>query len=377
MCSMVGVVEPTVSLAPEAGEDFRAVAVAMQANPMAVLLDSGCSHHLIGTKVVFVNMALSDGVKHVRGFNGALQPVEGHGTVALQGEAGKRVLIPDVLYVQGVQANLLSAGQLKESGVQLHGDVDEMLLIAATGEVLSRAHYTGRVLCIDLHPCLAQSPSTEVAALQTIVPATKSTPDRWHARLTHIGVDTIQSSAKHEVATGLNIKPSTGADPPCVLCIGGNLARHTFPNQGSDAEEALAVVHIDWQVLVERQNKKSVLMLRSERGGEFLVKEFTNFVNGKGIFHNLTCPYTLQQNVMAEREMRTAIKSVWTMLLHMGVQHHWWHLALRQAVWVRNCLERSTTPPGTTPYQLLIGKKADLTLAWVWGCMVQLMVPEQ
>ncbi|CAI7901621.1 unnamed protein product [Closterium sp. NIES-53] len=375
---MVGVVEPTVSLAPEAGEDFRAVAVAMQANPMAVLLDSGCSHHLIGTKVVFVNMALSDGVKHVRGFNGALQPVEGHGTVALQGEAGKRVLIPDVLYVQGVQANLLSAGQLKESGVQLHGDVDEMLLIAATGEVLSRAHYTGRVLCIDLHPCLAQSPSTEVAALQTIVPATKSTPDRWHARLTHIGVDTIQSSAKHEVATGLDIKPSTGADPPCVLCIGGNLARHTFPNQGSDAEEALAVVHIDqWQVLVERQNKKSVLMLRSERGGEFLVKEFTNFVNGKGIFHNLTCPYTLQQNVMAEREMRTAIKSVWTMLLHMGVQHHWWHLALRQAVWVRNCLERSTTPPGTTPYQLLIGKKADLTLAWVWGCMVQLMVPEQ
>ncbi|CAI7788978.1 unnamed protein product [Closterium sp. NIES-53] len=325
---MVGVVEPTVSLAPEAGEDFRAVAVAMQANPMAVLLDSGCSHHLIGTKVVFVNMALSDGVKHVRGFNGALQPVEGHGTVALQGEAGKRVLIPDVLYVQGVQANLLSAGQLKESGVQLHGDVDEMLLIAATGEVLSRAHYTGRVLCIDLHPCLAQSPSTEVAALQTIVPATKSTPDRWHARLTHIGVDTIQSSAKHEVATGLDIKPSTGADPPY-------------------------------------------------RGGEFLVKEFTNFVNGKGIFHNLTCPYTLQQNVMAEREMRTAIKSVWTMLLHMGVQHHWWHLALRQAVWVRNCLERSTTPPGTTPYQLLIGKKADLTLAWVWGCMVQLMVPEQ
>ncbi|CAI7870052.1 unnamed protein product [Closterium sp. NIES-54] len=65
------------------------------------------------------------------------------------------------------------------------------------------------------------------------------------------------------------------------------------------------------------------------------------------------------------------------MLLHMGVQHHWWHLALRQAVWVRNCLERSTTPLGTTPYQLLTGKKPDLTLARVWGYMVQFMVPEQ
>ncbi|CAI7904303.1 unnamed protein product [Closterium sp. NIES-54] len=75
-----------------------------------------------GTKAVFVDMAPSDGVKHVHGFNGALQPVEGRGTVALQGAAGKRVLIPYVLYVPGVQANLLSAGQLKESGVHVKGD---------------------------------------------------------------------------------------------------------------------------------------------------------------------------------------------------------------------------------------------------------------
>ncbi|CAI7748458.1 unnamed protein product [Closterium sp. NIES-54] len=118
-------------------------------------------------------------------------------------------------------------------------------------------------------------------------------------------------------------------------------------------------------------------MLRSDQGGEFLGKEFTDFADGKGIVHDLTCPYTPQQNGMAEREMRTAVESVRTMLLHMSVQHHCWHLVLRQAVWVRNCLERSTTPPGTTPYQLLTGKKLDLTLARVWGCMVQFMVPEQ
>ncbi|CAI7736447.1 unnamed protein product [Closterium sp. NIES-53] len=303
-CSMVGVSEPTVSLAPEAGEDFQVVATAVQANPMAVLLDTGCFHHLMGTKAVFVDMALSDGVKHVCGFNGALQPVEGRGTVALQGEAGKRVLIPDVLYIPSVQANLLSTGQLKESEVQLQGDGDEMVLVAATREVL----------------------------------ATKSTPYRLHARLAHVGVDTIKSSTKHKVAIGLDITPSTGADPPCVSCVGGKLARHTFPAKGSDTEEALAVVHIDlcgpfrvvakdgslyflllkdchnrfvwvmpvakksdvlwefqkWLVLMERQAKKAVLMLRSDRGGEFLGMEFTDFVDGKGIVHNLTCPYTPQ-----------------------------------------------------------------------------------
>ncbi|CAI7793242.1 unnamed protein product [Closterium sp. NIES-53] len=321
---MIGVVEPTVSLAPEAGEDFQAVAAAVQANPMTVLLDSGWSHHRMGTKAVFVDMAPGDGVKHVCGFNGALQPIEGRETVALQGEAEKRVLIPDVLYVPGVQANLLSAGQLKESGVQLKGDDDEKLLVARPrGAWSSTLHRTS-----PLH-----RPSPQLNA------------------------------AKHEVPTGLDITLSTGADAPCVSCVGGKMAWHTFPTKGSDVEEALAVMHIDlcgpfrvaakdgslyflllkdrytrfvwvmpiakqsdvlrefqkWLVLVERQAKKSMLMLRSDRGGEFLGREFTDFVDGKGIVHDLTCPYTLQQNDMAEREMRRAVESVRTMLLHMAV----------------------------------------------------------
>ncbi|CAI7865702.1 unnamed protein product, partial [Closterium sp. NIES-53] len=200
-----------------------------------------------GDEGAFVDMGPSGNVKHVRGFNGALQAVEGRSTVALQGEARKHVLIPDVLYVPGVQANLLSAGQLKENGVLLQDDGDEMMLVNATGEVLGRARYTGRVLCTSLQPCSTKlsSKSVEVVALRTIASATKSTPPRWHARLAHIDIDTIQSSAKHNVTTGLDITPSTGTGLPCVSCVGGKLARHTFPDKGSDAEEALAVVHID------------------------------------------------------------------------------------------------------------------------------------
>ncbi|CAI5484688.1 unnamed protein product [Closterium sp. Yama58-4] len=360
-CSLVGVVEPTASLSPEAGDDFQAMAAAVQANPAVVLLDSGCSHHLMGTNDIFVDLEPSGDVKHVRGFNGALQDVHGRGTVALQGEAGKRVLIPDVLYVPGVHANLQSAGQLKENGVKLQDDGDEMLLVSATGDVLGRATYSGRVLCTDLRHCLATN-AADVVALRAIVSATKSTPNRLHARLAYVGMDTIRSSAKHEVAIGLDLKSTSGSDSPCVSCVGGKLARHTFPDKGSDAVDALAVVHIDlcgpfrvaakdgslyflllkdrktryvwvrpvakksdvlqefmqWLVVAERQTKKSVLMLRSDRGGEFLGKDFTAFVDGKCIVHVLTCPYAPQENGMAEREMRTVVESVRTMLLHMG-----------------------------------------------------------
>ncbi|CAI7844794.1 unnamed protein product [Closterium sp. NIES-53] len=207
-------------------------------------------------------------------------------------------------------------------------------------------------------------------------------------------MNTIRSSAKHAVATGLDFKSASGADLPCLSCVAGKQARHTFPDQGSDANNVLAVVHVDlcgpfqvaakdgspyfllmkdrktryvwvrpvakkldalqgfvqWLAVTERQTKKSVLMLHSDRGGEFLGKQFTDFVNGKGIVHDLTCPYTPQQNGMEERGMRTVVESVQTMMLHMGVQHYWWHLALLQAVWVRNCLERSTLQSGMTPY---------------------------
>ncbi|CAI7753489.1 unnamed protein product, partial [Closterium sp. NIES-54] len=422
-CSLVGIMEPTVSLAPEAGEDFQVMAAAMQANPAVVLLDSGCSHHLMGTKEVFVNLQPSGDVKHMRGFNGAPQGVQGRSTDALQGESGRQVLIPDVLYVPDVRANLLSAGQLKENGVKLQEDGEGMLLVSAAGDVLGRASYTERVLCTNMRPCSAKSttPVTEVVALRANVSVAKSTPDRLHARLAYVGMNTIRRSAKHEVATGLDLKSASGADLPCVSCVGGNLARHTFPDQGSDADDVLAVVHVDlcgpfrvaakdgslyllllkdcktryvwvrpvakkldalqefvqWLAGTEQQTKKSVLMLRSDRGGEFLGKQFTDFVNGKRIVHNLTCPCTPHQNGMAEREMRTVVESVRTMLLHIGLQHHWWHLALRQAVWVCNYLERSTLQPGTTPYKLLTRKKPDLSLARVWGCMAKFLVPEK
>ncbi|CAI5991678.1 unnamed protein product [Closterium sp. NIES-64] len=391
-CSLVGVVEPTISLAPEAGEDFQAVAAAMQANLGVVLPDSGCSHHLMGTIEAFVDLQPSGAIRHVRGFNGALQDVQGRGTVALQGEAGKEVLIPDVLYVPGVRANLLSASQLKEHGVKLLEDGDGMLLVSAAEEVLGRATYSGRVLCTDLRPCTTTSASTttEVVALRAIVLKTKSTPDRMHARLAHVGMDTIRSSAKNEVAFGLDLKSATDADSPCVSCVGGKLARHTFPDQGSDVDDVLAVVHIDlcgpfrvaakdgslyFLLLKDRKTRYVWVKLVAKKSDA--LQQFTDFVNGKGIVHDLTCPYTPQQNGMAEREMRTVVESVRTMLLHMGVQHHWWHLALREAVWARNCLERSTLPPGTTPHQLLTGKKSDLSLAQVWGCMAQFLVPEQ
>ncbi|CAI7849418.1 unnamed protein product [Closterium sp. NIES-54] len=385
---------PLVVLEPEAGEGLQAVAAAVKPNPSVVLLDSGCSHHLMGDRSAFVEMSSGGSIKQVNRFNGALQEVQGRGTVALLGEGGTRVLVPDVLYVPGVQASLLSTGQLRDSGVQLLDAGDVTLLRAPDGSLLGRAEFKGRVLCTKFQPCSTQQQEGETVALRTLATGMRSKGDLWHARMAHVAIDAIERTAAHGSVKGLDLEKGGKSGIPCVSCVGGKITRHTFPSVGEEEDELLGVVHADlcgpfreaakdgshyflvlkdrktryvwayplaqksdalaafqkWLPMAERQCKTTVQALRTDRGGEFLGHDFTLFLDGKGIIHDLTCPYTPEQNGMAEREMRSIVEAVRTMLLHMGVQHHWWHLALAQAVWVRNRVEHASLPSvhGTT-----------------------------
>ncbi|CAI7871189.1 unnamed protein product [Closterium sp. NIES-53] len=153
--------EAAARVARGAGEGLHAVAAAVKANPSVVLLDSECSHHLMGDRSAFVEMSSGGGIKHVIGFNGAPQEVHGRGTVALLGDGGRRVLVPDVLYVPGVQASLLSAGQLRDSGVQLLDAGDVTVLRAPDGSLLGRAEFKGRVICTNFQPCSTQQQEGE------------------------------------------------------------------------------------------------------------------------------------------------------------------------------------------------------------------------
>ncbi|CAI7842952.1 unnamed protein product [Closterium sp. NIES-53] len=148
-------------LEPEAGEGLQAVAAAVKTNPSVVLLDSGCSHHLMGDRSAFVEMSNCGGIKHVIGFNGAPQEVQGRVTVTLLGDGGRRVMVPDVLYVHSAQASILSAGQLRDSGVQLLDVGDVTQLRAPDGSLLGCAEFKGRVICTNFQPCSTQKQEGE------------------------------------------------------------------------------------------------------------------------------------------------------------------------------------------------------------------------
>ena len=59
---------------------------------------------------------------------------------------------------------------------------------------------------------------------------------------------------------------------------------------------------------VENIHEKKIKAFRSDRGGEYLSNEFIKFCDDSGIAHQLSAPYTPQQNGLAERKNRHSVR---------------------------------------------------------------------
>ena len=76
-----------------------------------------------------------------------------------------------------------------------------------------------------------------------------------------------------------------------------------------------------FKILVETQTGNRSKIVRSDRGkGEYINKEFEEYLRKEGILHELSAPYTPQQNGRSEREMRTIVESARTMLINKNLE---------------------------------------------------------
>jgi transposase InsO family protein len=171
----------------------------------------------------------------------------------------------------------------------------------------------------------------------------------------------------------------------CNGCAQGKNIKNPFPKRDSKAEGVLEIIHSDvcgpmpsssisgyvyyvsfiddysrktwvyllkskdevfskfkeFKALIENISERNIKILRSDNGGEYTSKEFVNYCKDVGIKRELTTPYNLQQNGVAERKNKTIMEAVKTMIHDQDVLMCLWAEATKTTIYVQNRLSHS------------------------------------
>ena len=76
--------------------------------------------------------------------------------------------------------------------------------------------------------------------------------------------------------------------------------------------------------MVQVQYKSQIQVLRNDNGGKYVNSELRAFLDHYGIVHQTTCPYTPQQNGVAERKNRQLLEVVCASLLEARLPLSYW-----------------------------------------------------
>ncbi|KAI5312002.1 hypothetical protein L3X38_041175 [Prunus dulcis] len=215
-------------------------------------------------------------------------------------------------------------------------------------------------------------------------------------------------------ASGLQCaNDSSNLNPLCSACLQGKMHRLPFPVRHNRSEIPFHTVHSDvwgpshyksvegyryfvsfldectgylwvyplfnksevfskflqFHALIQNQFSAAIKCFQSDGGGEFLSKAFTEFLASKGIVRRLSCPYTPQQNGLAERKNRHIVETAITLLTTAALPGQFWFHSAAHAVYLINRMPSSVLHH-QSPYFRLFGHHPDLASLRIFGTAV-------
>jgi len=158
----------------------------------------------------------------------------------------------------------------------------------------------------------------------------------------------------------------TGKTMQMIIKDDATRFRWMFALRGKTAGEVLGMFDT-WRRKVEKQSGRTVKIVRSDNGGEFVSFSFNKYFKELGIIHQTTIPHSPMQNGVAEREMRILEESITAMLLDSGLSKGYWELALAYTTYIQNCLPVKRLGD-LSPVEAWSGRRPDLRRIKTFGC---------
>ncbi|CAI7891170.1 unnamed protein product [Closterium sp. NIES-54] len=241
-----------------------------------------------------------------------------------------------------------------------------------------------------------------------------------HRRMGHVALPILQQLVKNEMVAGIRVKGEPDEVLGCPTCMQAKFTRYPFSSSeatakapldevvmdvvgplklgAAETEYFLTIVDVytrmtwvyvlskksdlaetvktDWLPMVEQQQDRLVKAIRTDRGGEFLSKEFSLWLKKNGIRHSLTMPYSSAINGIAERANRTITETAHGLLIEAGLPDNFWFDAVRSACMAKNRALNHVGADKWVPYVEWIGRKPKVDMLWVFRCMCMALVPK-
>ncbi|KAI0492295.1 hypothetical protein KFK09_026565 [Dendrobium nobile] len=131
---------------------------------------------------------------------------------------------------------------------------------------------------------------------------------------------------------------------------------------------------IQFVTFIERQTNRKIKIIRSDGGGEFVNNHFQTFTKNAGIMHQTSCPYTPEQNGIAERKHRHIITMTRTLLQIAELPMNYWLDAASTATYLINRLPSITTE-NMSPLQRMFNIQPSYEHLRIFGCECYPLLP--
>ncbi|CAA7040242.1 unnamed protein product [Microthlaspi erraticum] len=359
--------------------------------------DSGATAHITSSTTNLHSATPYEGSDTVMVADGAFLPITHVGSTALASPNGM-IPLNDVLVCPAIKKSLLSVTKLCDDyPCGVYFDSTKVCIIdLPTQKVVTRGRRRDSLYVLE-------DPSFQVFFSNRHCAASEAT---WHHRLGHSNVKILQH-LKNSKEIVINKSGSSSICEPCQM---GKSNRLQFFSSDSRVLQPLAKIHCDlwgpapfvstqgfkyyavfvddfsryawfyplktksaftsvfisFQKMVENQFEDKIKVFQSDGGGEFMSLEFKKYLVDSGIRHQVSCPYTPEQNGVAERKHRHIVELGLSMLFHSQVPLHHWVEAFAAAVFVSNMLPSSVLD-NQSPHECLLKTKPDYTMLRVFG----------
>src|SRR5277367_6176897 len=171
------------------------------------------------------------------------------------------------------------------------------------------------------------------------------------------------------------IDPTTHGRTNYYLLFKDDLTRwtHAYPLKKKSSADVLEKFR-EYKAEVEKQTGKQIKRLRTDGGGEY-EKWMGAHLKGSGIIHEMTAPYSPDQNGVAERANRTIMERVKAIIAESKLDKRLWMDLAETVVYLKN--RSPTIAVATTPYELWHGIRPNLSHLKIIGSTAYIHVPKE